>query len=300
MTRISLNAKLFAGLVMITFLAAGCGSDPKPSTPEPKTPAIEEPDEDLVEIPATYYQLPSPNELLNFIKDGGLEFNSEMMSKNENINDIVGRKYQSLAFGRFTAQLAYASSFERFNESLETFSTIKRLADELDISYVFNEMLVDRIQNNIQNADSLELISNTSYFNTITSLEEKDKGDLLALMAAGGWLESMYIVTQSVEYSEGSEAVMRIADQKLTFENLKYYLEQYTDSKDVAEVSQDLNALGGIFEAMGADSETATAITKTEGNNMVLGGSSIVITAEQYNNLKNEIARLHNSITGNV
>lgn len=286
--------------MVFTFLTAGCGSDPKPTTAPKAENPVEEPEEEMVEIPETYYQLPSPNELLTFIKEGGLQYNADMLSKSENVSDILGRKEKSLAFGQYTAQLAYASSFERFNESLNTFQTIQRLADDLDIAYVFNEMLVDRIQNNIKNADSLELISNTSYFNTITYLEDNDKGDLLALMAAGGWIESMFIVTQSVEFDQESEAILRIADQKLTFENLKFYLEQYPDSKDVAALSVELDALQGIFDALGMDSEESTKLTKTEGAPMVLGGSSVVITPEQYDNLKNEISRLRTSMTGNA
>ena len=47
-------------------------------------------------------------------------------------------------------------------------------------------------------------LSNDTYFQAYSYLEENERGSTLALIVLGGWIESLYIMTNLGEYEEGS------------------------------------------------------------------------------------------------
>ena len=46
----------------------------------------------------TYYQIPSPDEMVGFIKESGLAFNGELLSSIKNVDSYVDPKSQALNF----------------------------------------------------------------------------------------------------------------------------------------------------------------------------------------------------------
>ena len=143
------------------------------------------------------YQVPSPNELFAIIKESKLGYQEDLISMAP-VN-YTSSKIQALNFGRLTADIAYTASYEKFQESITNFDNLRKVGDDLGISYVFDEIMVGRVKSNMDNADSLEVISSSSYQRIISQLEEGEKGSTLAIIAAGGFIESIYILTSMVE-----------------------------------------------------------------------------------------------------
>ena len=100
------------------------------------------------------YQVPSPNELFGIIKESKLPYKDGLIST-ESVN-YTSSKTQALNFGRLTADIAYTASFEKFQESIANFDNLRKVGDDLGISYVFDEFMVNRVKSNMDNADSLE------------------------------------------------------------------------------------------------------------------------------------------------
>jgi hypothetical protein len=234
------------------------------------------------------YQVPSPNELFAIIKESKLGYQEDLISMAP-VN-YTSSKIQALNFGRLTADIAYTASYEKFQESITNFDNLRKVGDDLGISYVFDEIMV---------ADSLEVISSSSYQRIISQLEEGEKGSTLAIIAAGGFIESIYILTSMVEtYGEASPMIQRIADQKLVMENVLDYLNIFNEEPRIQEVQQELQSITDIYSMLAEESISEQKSEKSEkGARTILGGNRIIMTSDEFNDLKAATLEYRNSFT---
>jgi len=268
------------------------------------TEPVEENNEQVVEEAVeeveneSYYQIPSPDEMFGFIKESGLKYNGAALNPIQSANSYTDPKQQALNFGIYSADLAYTAAFEEYQESIKYFGSIQKLGDQIGLSSAFDKSLVERIQNNLDNADSLVAITNTSYFSVVDYLENNEQGDKLGLVASAGWLETVYIVANTANYAEDKAAVERLADQKLALDNLILYLDKYAENADVSEVLGWFKELEEVFAQLDEE-ETGSGISlkKKEGGKMVLGGGSeIKISEAQFNAIKDKVSEIRNNI----
>tara|TARA_R110001592_G_scaffold225276_1_gene481066 strand:+ start:11059 stop:11952 length:894 start_codon:yes stop_codon:yes gene_type:complete len=274
-------------------LLTSCSDDPKP------TEEVAEVVEEVVEEEnKSYYQIPSPDEMFGFIKESGLKYNSASLNPIQNATSYNDPKNQALNFGIYSADLAYTAAFEEYQESIKYFGSIQKLGDQIGLSAAFDKSLIERIQNNLDNADSLVAITNTSYFSVVDYLEQNEQGDKLGLVASAGWLETVYIAANSINYDKDKAAVERLADQKLTLDNLIAYLEKYSENADVKEVLEMFMELEETFAILDeVDSGAGISLKKKEGGKMVLGGgSTIKISKDQFEAIKAKISEIRNNI----
>ncbi len=289
--------KLVASLAVALPLAllTSCGGE---------DPIVEEAIEDVVEdvVPEgnqSYYQIPSPDEMFSFIKESGLEFNGELLNSLQNADSYSDPKMQALNFGIYSADLAYTAAFQEFNETTKYFGTVQKMAEPIGITGAFDKSLMERAQGNLDNADSLVAITNTSYFAVVDYLEQNEQGDKLGIIASAGWLETVYVIANSIDYAKDKAAVDRLADQKLALDNLLDYMSAYKDNADVAEVLSWFNELELVFANLSESESKGSGISfkKKESGKMVLGGgSSISISEEQFNAIKEKVNEIRNKI----
>lgn len=285
-----------AGVLSILAFAPSCGgSDDEIPVDIPKdTLADVKPDVEK------FYQIPSPDEMFAFIKQGGFKYNKNLINSLESQDRYVSPKSQALNFGIYTADLAYTAAFEEYQSTIKYFGAVRKLADQLGIASAFDEQMVARIQNNLSSSDSLVTITGDSYFTIVDYLEQNGRGKTLALMAAGGWLESIYIVVSSIpSFDANSPTIERLADQKLTLDNLFDYMQNYANDNTVASAMEDFAGVKAAFDDL--QTETGESTTEKTENKLIFGASEPTtnITSEQYNAIKKAIIELRNKITSN-
>lgn len=254
---------------------------------------------DLPELdPDMAYSVPTPNELFAVIRETGVLYDGTILNSPENIEKYSSKKIQALNFGVYFTDLAFASSFSENASILSYFGTIKVLSDDLGISNALDAAIYEKVEANLENddADSLLFLSNDTYFQAYSYLEENERGSTLALIVLGGWIESLYIMTNLGEYEEGSNLVARIGEQKLTVGNLMGFMMKYQDDSNVAEVMEELADIEELFWSF-EEEEGDDVTTAQEGDVYVLsGGSTIMVSAEQYEELKELVAELRKEI----
>ena len=290
--------KLVASLALALPLAllVSCGGE---------DPIVEEAIEDVVEevVPEgnqTYYRIPSPDEMFGFIKSSGLAFNGELLNSIKNADSYVDPKMQALNFGIYSADLAYTAAFEEFNETTKYFGTIQKMADPIGLTAAFDKSLIERATANLDNADSLVAITNTSYFAVVDYLEQNEQGDKLGIIASAGWLETVYVIANSIDYSKDKDAVERLADQKLALDNLLDYMAEHKGNADVAEVLSWFNELELVFANLAESESESAGISfkkKKDSDKMILGGAAAIsITEDQFNAVKDKVNEIRNNI----
>jgi hypothetical protein len=303
MTKISFSKLILGGFIAMSVFTAGCGNKPSGENSETlsDTTASKAPGKKAGGV-QKYSQVPSPGEMFTFIKQLGSKAKDDLKKLNnpENIEKYNDNKSRALNFGVYSADLLFCSTFNHGPEALKYFVKIKKLGDDIGISTAINEQTASRINANIGNPDSLGTISNDLYFTTFDNLESNERGNTLALVMAGGWIESLYMVT-SMEpvFKKESPLITRVAEQKYTLENLIDFMKKYENDADVTSIIKQLSELQSEFNKIEETKGAATLTVKNGKKILGGGGSKIGITAEQYKAIAQKIADIRKSITQN-
>ncbi|MCD6067409.1 MAG: hypothetical protein K0S33_2235 [Bacteroidetes bacterium] len=243
------------------------------------------------------FQVPSPGEMLTFIKMVGGKTNKStaFLNSPDNNKNYTDAKSKALNFGIYSCDLSYCSTFEMGPEALKYFIVVKKLGDEIGISTSINPEVAKRLQENVGNSDSLAAITDDLYYSSFETLQNSKQGSTLALVIAGGYIESLYIVTNLVKYEANSPGIQRVADQKITLENIIEFVKKYESDPATADVIKELNGLKDEFAKL---KETEVKAEKgKDGVNVLGGGTNIEMTADQYKAISEKIKSVRNTFT---
>ena len=123
-----------------------------------------------------------------------------------------------------------------------------------------------------------------------------EQGPTLSLVVAGGWIESLYIVTSLGKYEPNSPLVNRVADQKYTLENLIEFLKKYESDASVASVLVQFKELLADYDKI-SEKDVPASAEKSKNKNVLAGGKDLVISADQYKTIVAKVKAIRNSYT---
>ena len=293
---------LFTNLIILLFVlgltSCSSSSDEDKSQKSVQVVLKEEPTNDNV-----FYQVPTPNELFAVLKNSNVPFNKEILNDPSNSENYFTKFSKSLNFGVYCADLAYATSQGSFEDGALLFESVKSLAKDLEIENAIDQIIFERLKKSLENAnaDSLFLISNETYYNAFSYLQENDRQDMLGIIAVGGWVEGLNIILNLEPFSENSEVCQQIADQKLTLENLLIFISSVENDKFI-DIVNDLIKIEEIFNQNldnSSDQDNNLELSnKTNENGLVVfgGGNSLTLTNNQFDQLKTIVMDLRTSI----
>ncbi|MBX3164132.1 MAG: hypothetical protein KF900_06590 [Bacteroidetes bacterium] len=249
-------------------------------------------------VSETFFQVPSPGEMLTFIKTVAKKDNKNISFLNNPANEknYTDTKLRALNFGIYSCDLSYCSIFEIGSEVLKYFKTVKTMGDQIGVSTAIKPEILKRIEKNVGSPDSLSVITDDVYFQSFEALEESEQGSTLALVVAGGWLESIFIATNLANFEEKSPVIERLADQKYTLENMIEFLKKHeANDANVTSVREDFESLLAEFNNIGETE--AKALKADDGAKVFGGGKQLVINQETYKAITEKIKSIRNSYT---
>ena len=153
---------------------------------------------------------------------------------------------------------------------------VKQIGDEIGVSTTIDANVAKRLEKNVGNSDSLASITDDLYYNSFEDLQKGKQGSTLALMVAGGYIESLYIVTNLNKFDAKNPATQRIADQKYTLDNIIEFMKKFESDASVAEVIKDLNNLKTDYDGL-KETEVA-ASTGSQGVKVLGGGTNCMLS----------------------
>lgn len=298
-----MKAKLFilasSVSALLTFSCSGEKNEDEITVTKDSTETTQE---NLPSNYKTFFQVPSPGEMLSFIKSVGKRDANKLslLNPTENLSKYTDNKSKSINFGIYSTDLSYCSIFNMGAEAIKYFKVVKQLGDQLGLSSTIKPDMLARIEKNIDNTDSLSAITDDLYFSSFEILEEGKQGQTLALVVAGGWIESIYIAVNMVDkYQANNPVIQRIADQKYTLENLIEFLKKHeSQSEDVKHVREDLENLMASFNLLKEEKVNDTKLNKKNGN-FIGGGVNLIIDEKIFNEIKNKIVTIRNKYIQN-
>ena len=287
----------YASIMMIgsALVVTGCGGEEK--KPEIKTETTAEPKDTAMEK-EVFYQIPTPNELFDIIKKIGGKGNKDILHKVEMGDKYTDARQKALNFGIYSADLAYASSYDFGTLNLDYLNQIKKMGEEMDISGAFDKTVFDAASKNLDNGDSIMKIGNKIYFKAYAYLEENDRGAALSNIVAGAWVESLYLITSVAgPYKDKDPIIQSIAEQKYNYDNLWGFLMKYENDEGVKQTIADIEELGDIFNSLEMVEGSEPELVEKDGKMIMVGGTDIVISKQQYQELVKKIKELRNRFT---
>jgi len=249
-----------------------------------------------VEMNQEFIGIPAPSEMLNFLQltsKIGLK-NTEFLNLPDNIKNYTDNKSMAINFGIYSCDLTYCSIFKIGTIAGDYFKVVKTLGEEIGVSSVITPQLMKRAESNINNSDSLSFIADDIYYSSSELLEANGKGATLALVIAGGYIESLNIACNVIKFDVKNPAVSRFADQKYNLDQIVMYLKKYESDAGVAEVKKQIDDLKAMFDQL---KETTIEAPKEKKNNHTLGGAGtcLEITKEQFSAIGVKIKTIRNN-----
>jgi hypothetical protein len=268
--------KTLGGLLLLTIFA--CNNNPVKTTEADITnDTISEQTENNNNSKIyTKYKFPSPMEVYTVLLDNGVKFNKEFLNNISNFKNYSTTEKLAINLGTYSADLAYCSIYQKNQQTMNYFAINKSIAEKLGLSTGFNKELIERLEKNINNPDSLIILTSNSYNDLINFLEEENQTELLPYIIFGEWIESMYITVNSTNtYSVDDIAVNTVAEQSLLFENLYDYFNELEIEKTSPELFQDVENLYELYIEL-YNNETEQ------------------ITEKQFDNIKTKVSEIRN------
>ena len=238
-----MNKTKFHLLIVLIFIAGifvGCERGNKNT----------ETDIDIAEdVQEFVYPIPTPFEITQMLQNSGVAYVAELVNSPKKVDEYLSEKSQALNLGVYGSDLSYSSTYNNAALTRELLATSKVLSDNLGITTMFNQNLMKRVENNLENTDSIYKIVSNSYYDTFNFLYANEKGPVAIMILAGGWIEGIYLSTQLASLSENNEEVLKgIAQQKFTIKELIKLLSNYPENKDVVEVLVIVEKFNEIFK----------------------------------------------------
>jgi len=244
------------------------------------------------------YAIPSPNEQFDLLQNLGGEVNTLLVHDLAKLDDYSSTKSIALNFGIYTADAAYMM---RYNQGKSVFmnyvSGLDKMGNKLGISQIYGQDLIETIEQAQDDADLLYDISSDNYLKVYDKMIENEKSAELAMILAGGWIETMHILFNTAgDFDDDFEIQESITEQRYVLENLIDFISEYKNNSDVSEVIETLNKVLVSYDSL--DCISSEVEVKKEGNNtMVLyGGDSCLFTPESYSAMKSLVNQIRNSI----
>jgi len=190
-----------------------------------------------------FHTIPSPIETADLFYVTGTEYKSDETNPAENVNNYTTNGSKALNLGVYGADLSYANVFDQSEQSMIYINCTKKMSDALDISSAFGVETIERIEESMNNRDSLMVIIDDAFWIIDAHLKGNGQDHLSALIMTGGWIEGLYLGTKVLDREQPDEELMkRIATQKVSLLSLMDLLITY-DNAEVMAVENEMKAL---------------------------------------------------------
>lgn len=249
----SKNILLSGALASALLVGCGDGSDEGNTPPqEDDKPKTEMSDDGrpsrLIPAGKKVFSIPSPLQLSLLIKETGQEYDASLLHDINSAESYADVSKMAFNVGVYGADLGYTSIYNYPQDAIGYMKTVKKLTDKLEITEAFDTDLVQAIERNLENKDSLLSVISNSYKDADAYLKANKREDVGAMILTGGWVESMYFATRVVGADKNEKVRLRIGEQKKALDNILNILVKYYNKPGVSDVYNSLEELYDIFQ----------------------------------------------------
>ena len=196
--------------------------------------------------------IPSPFEVIDMLPKSGLSFDKGLMNSPDNQSKYQTSTKRGLNYGAYVVDLIYLSSNEQYSDVKKFFVTSRDLAQKLDAGESFNRIAGSRVEQNIDNKDSINHVMDAVYAETDNYLRSNARLLSATQILTGSWIESQYItinLLKNVEKNKTNEALFqKVYEQNIHAESLVKLLTEFEKEKDFKGLIGEVKELAKMYK----------------------------------------------------
>lgn len=204
----------------------------------------------------------SPVETAALIKRLKVPFNRDILVPTDAADHFNTNFRKAIGLGLYGTDLGYLNMYEKTSLVINYITTVKSLADGIQVGQFFDFSTLKRLATNNKNLDSLIFISQQSYNKIDSYLRTTNRSSLSVVIVAGVWIEGMYLSTQVARATKNAEIVETIADQKVVLATLIPMLRLYDKDENINALAARFDELGSLYDKVKISYEQGTPVSK--------------------------------------
>lgn len=245
---------LLAGFLSPVFQSC-TGKSPKKDSAQVAEEAIKK------EIEEYAYPLPSTFEVTNMLNSIEASYIVGIANEADKADSYFTEKDKAINLGIYTADLAYATTYNQKPEVQAYFGSAEKLIRDLDFTSAFDENLPDQIEENLDNKEKLVTIVTDMFQNAYSYLNKQGRTEMSYLVLTGSVVEGLYLTLHISENTFQNPKILEaIIFQKGALADLAKMMEPLKDSEMLAGAYADIQSINAIY----AMEEGSTAMTETQ------------------------------------
>lgn len=244
------------------------------------------------------FSLPSPYQAAYVIQKHGVTFHDDLLNNPAHYSQYNTSFKQALNIGVYGTDMGYLNIFNGRKESLAYFKVIRKLTTDLDLHNALDSGEFKRLRHSLLQHDSVLYYLTTSYRKFDAYLKEHNRKKTGALILAGGWIESAYILSTTVMQSQKRPLVNRLGEQKHALDNLLELLSSYYYEADTyTQLIDDLVDIAYEFDGVIYNYYYEEPVVREKQKLTIIRSSSNVVISEYHlRTLAQKLSKLRNKI----
>lgn len=204
------------------------------------------------QIETNVYPLPTSAEVIRMLTDLEVGYIIGISNPVENTKKYFSSTTRAINLGVYGADLSYATLYNMQQEVINCMSAIRSLANELNMSKIYNEKLYEDIRQNFDNRDLLVNILTSAFNETYGYLSDNDQQALALLVVGGAWVEGMYLTTHVSEAAYQVAGISKaLLEQKKSFDLFLELAQPYSGDPGVSDFVRLLDPVKKVYEGIG-------------------------------------------------
>ncbi len=198
------------------------------------------------------FGIPSPVLLSRITHELNIPFEPSLLNDYQNSTKYLTTFKKAINLGVYSANLAYINIYDQVSMFGNYYQVVKKIAEDLDLLSHIPQSTMDRIEQNSENKDSLVYIVSTLFRDIDAYLSDNDQQELGAIIIAGGWIESIYMLTQLYKRYPSEELLIKIGEQKAPLNNLLQLLQPYYNQQnpEIDYLFESLADISSFYDAI--------------------------------------------------
>jgi hypothetical protein len=235
-------------LPLLVLAAIGLGSCKNRNTEGQQTIVMDERAKIEKSIEKSVYPLPTSAEVIKLLNDLEIGYMIGISNPIEKASGYLTSKTRAINLGIYGADLSYATLYNMQQDVINYLYAVRILANDLNMSQIYDESLYASIKENFDNKDSLVVLLTDAFNKTYGYLSDNNQEPLALLVVGASWVEGMFITTNISESVYDVEGIVRVfLEQKNSFDLFMDIAKPHADDPLIAEFLKDLEPIGNVY-----------------------------------------------------
>ncbi|MGA2405425.1 MAG: hypothetical protein ABSF81_01570 [Bacteroidales bacterium] len=246
--------KIFAGFILpLLIICFTCLTSCKDKTTAKQKKVMKEQVKVIEnQIETNVYPLPTSAEVIKMLTELEVGYIIGISNPVENSKKYFSSSTRAINVGVFGADLSYATLYNIQQEVINYMDAIRLLANELNMSKIYNEELYTKIKQNFDNRNELVKILTSAFNDTYAYLSDNEQQPLALLVVGGAWVEGMYLTTHVSEAAYQVAGISKVLlEQKKSFDLFLEITKPYANDPSVSDFVKLLDPVKKVYEGIG-------------------------------------------------